>query len=826
MVGKDPGQSARDSFDIRFGQELFAGQASRRPDALAIDAAGTRVTYGALDQSANRLAHYLRNAGAGPETMIGVCLERGVEAVRCLLAIMKAGGGYLPLDPSLPAGRLAQICGEARPAVILTDRAGQRRAEEKLAGAGAPLLVADLCAVDLDRQPTAAPGVRPHPDNICYAIHTSGSTGRPKAVAVTYRGLACVINGVCREYRITARDRVVQLASLAFDTSVEQMLVPLASGATLLLPPAGIIAPTDLLCYLARTRATVIDLTPAYWRQLLAVAGPDDPRLRSLRLMITGGDAAAPADCRAALRSAPGARLLNAYGLTETAITSALFDVSAAQPEPADKPAPADGQVPPDKLGPADRPVPVGRPLRPARIMVLDERLDPVPAGTVGDIYIGGPGTARGYLGQPALTAAAFVPDKTGVPGARMYRTGDLGRWRGDGSLEVTGRADRQLKVRGFRVEPGEIERVLAGHPDIGRVAVAATSHGPGDVRLSAHYTLRDPAGHPGKTSDGRPGNNQPGNENIEASLRDFLRTRLPGYMIPTVFVALDRTPPRGGPAPAGEPARAAPAPLEPLPDESARSEDTQTEAEPRTPVQDGLSHLWCRLLKRDRIGLDDDFFALGGDSLLAAEMLARARVMFGIGAAYVRPLTRCLLHDPTLRGFARAAQDARAGRLTASSPGVDFTAEAELGVPVRLDPRRPRPDWRRPLRILLTGSTGFLGAHLLHELLTSTAARIWCLVRAPDTAQALRRIAESAARYDLPSPPADRVVPLPGDLAAPGLGLSPGQFRELAEGIDVIYHAGAVVNFTYPYEELRAANVAGTREVIRLAGRYRGIPV
>jgi amino acid adenylation domain-containing protein/thioester reductase-like protein len=799
VVGKDDGSrdEHRDEHghDAAFAHELFAGQAGRRPDAPAIEAAGTRVTYRELDQSANRLAHHLRNAGTGPETMIGVCLERGAEAVRCLLAIMKAGGGYLPLDPSLPADRLTRICEQARPAVILTDRAGRRRAEEKLAGTGAPLLTVgplpanpnrQPVAAGQDRQPPAAPDVSPHPDNVCYVIHTSGSTGHPKAVAVGYRALACVIDGVSREYRITARDRVVQLASLAFDTSVEQMLVTLASGATLLLPPAGIIAPTDLLHYLERTRATVIDLTPAYWHQLLAIAEPDDRRLRSLRLMITGGDMADPADCRAALRSAPGARLRNAYGLTETAITSALYDVPPDQPEPAGRP------------GPEDRPVPVGRPVRHARIMVLDERLDPVPAGTAGEIYIGGRAMARGYLGQPALTAAAFLPDPSGVPGARMYRTGDLGRWRDDGNLEVTGRADRQLKVRGFRVEPGEIERVLAGHPDIGRVAVVATRHGPGDVRLAAHYALRD----------GRPGNGT-----TDASLRDFLRARLPGYMIPTVFVALDRTP-----APEGEPARTAPAPRQP-------PQSKEPEAEPRTPVQAGLSHLWCRLLKRDRIGLDDDFFALGGNSLLAAEMLARARVMFGIGAAYVRPLTRSLLHDPTLRGFARAAQDARAGRLAdgAQQPGIDFAAEAELGVPVHPGQPRAQP---KPQEILLTGSTGFLGAHLLHELLAGTAARIWCLVRAPDAAAAMARIAAAAERYDLASPPADRVVPLPGDLAAPGLGLSPGEFAELAGGIDVIYHAAAVVNFIYPYEELRAANVAGTREVIRLAGLYRGIPV
>jgi len=784
--------------DARFVHELVAEQASRRPGSAAVIAAGTRLTYRELDQSANRLAHHLKDMGAGPETLIGVYLERGVEAIRSLLAIMKAGSGYLSLDPSLPPNRLARICSEARPMAILAGRA-----EEKFSESGTKLLAIGDLTADLARQPTTAPEVSLHPDNMCYAIYTSGSTGHPKAVAVSHGSLACVISEVSRDYRISARDRVVQLASLAFDTSVEQVLVTLARGATLMLPPTGTIAPTDLLRYLEHQRVTVIDLTPAYWHQLLAITGPDDERLRSVRLMITGGDMADPADCRAALRAAPRARLLNAYGLTETTITSALYDVGTQ----------------PETIQPTI-PVPVGQPIRHARIMVLDEKLKPPPTGAVGEIYVGGCGVARGYLGRPALTAELFLPDSRGVPGSRMYRTGDLGRWREDGNLEVTGRVDRQLKVRGFRVEPGEIESVLAGHPDIGQVAVVATERGPGDTRLAAYYTLSDPGGRPPEAPRVRGGATPPYPPGPStASLRRFLRARLPGYMIPAVFVALDQMPL----TPEGEPARGALAHPQIPPQRHGHGGQ-------RTPTQAGLSYLWSGLLKKDHVSLDDDFFALGGNSLLAAEMLAHARVMFGIRADYVRPLTRCLLRDPTLRGFAEATQDARAGRLAAegAETRVDFAREAELDVPAHLNanPQGPRPNWRRPFEILLTGSTGFLGAHLLSELLAATTARVWCLVRARDASHARQRIADAAARYELADLPADRVVPLPGDLASPRLGLSPGEFRELARSTDIIYHAGAIVNFIYPYEELRAANVTGTREVIRLAGLYRGIPV
>jgi amino acid adenylation domain-containing protein/thioester reductase-like protein len=753
--------------------ELFADQAARNPGSTAVIAAGTRLTYRELDRSANRLAHYLRGIGAGPETLVGVYAERGAEAIRGLLAIMKAGAGYLPLDPSLPAARLTQICAEVRPMAILAD-------QEYPEAETSVLQLGELSA-DLARQPVTAPDVSVRPDNVCYAIYTSGSTGRPKGVAVSHGALACVIGDVSREYQISPRDRVAQLASLAFDTSVEQILVTLTRGATLMLPPPGTMAAPDLLRYLERQRVTVIDLTPAYWHQLLAITEPDDERLRSIRLMITGGEAADPADCLAAMRAAPGARLLNAYGLTETTVTSALFDVGAYR-----------GAAEPPAL------VPAGRPVGHARIMVLNEKLNPVATGTAGEIYIGGAGVARGYLGRPELTAERFLPDAGGAPGGKMYRTGDLGLWREDGNLEVIGRIDRQLKVRGFRVEPDEIEKALAAHPDIGQVTVVATGQNPGDTRLTAYYTL-----------------SRSGEEPSVPDLRRFLNERLPGYMIPAEFAAAERGPASAGLSSAG-----------------------LSSAERLTPTQVGMSSLWSTLLKRERVGLDDDFFALGGNSLLAAEMLAHARVMFGITVNHVRALTRCLLRDPTLRAFAKATEDVRAGRLAdGAEPAIDFAREAELGFPVApvvpvaagtpVVPVVPGASVPRKLaEVLLTGATGFLGAHLLRELLDATGARIWCLVRADDAAHAMRRIGDAAARYELPLPSSDRVVPLPGDLAVPNLGLSPAAFGELAQSVDVIYHVGATVNFIYPYQELRAANVAGTREVIRLASLGRGVGV
>jgi amino acid adenylation domain-containing protein/thioester reductase-like protein len=771
-----------------FVHERFADQAARRPDANAIVAGRTRMTYRELDESASRLAHHLAAAGVGPETVTGVHLERGVDLITAILAIMKAGGGYLPLDPTLPGERLARICDQVSPLAVITD---ERTAWQ---GAWPRLVPLGELAADLADRPVTWAGTRPRPDNLCYVIYTSGSTGDPKAVAVSFGSMACVIGEMAREYHISEDDRVGQVAAMAFDTFLEQVFTALTAGASLTLPPHGTMAPSELLRGIERKQVTVLDLTPAYWHQVLALTHPADERLRSVRLMITGGEMADPADCRAALRAAPWARLLNAYGLTETTITSAVFDIGAwlptAEPHAA---------------------VPVGRPSGHARIMVLDGELNPVPAGTAGEIYIGGCGVARGYLGRPALTAERFLPDARGVPGGRMYRTGDLGRWLADGSLEVAGRVDRQLKVRGFRVEPGEIESVLAGHPDIDQVSVVASTRGSGDTRLVAYYT-------PSAAAAAETGLHHP----PAASLRHYLLDRLPGYMVPAAFIPRHHLPPGAGQGPDGQDWQDG--------QDGHSHGHARGPGERHTPTQAGLSALWARLLGKDHVGLDDDFFALGGNSLLAAEMLAHTRAIFGISADSVRPLTRCLLRDPTLRGFSAAAADARAGRLAADSDQaeVDFARETRLNLKIRLDgaPSYPRPDWRSPREVLLTGATGFLGAHLLSELLATTDARVHCLVRARDDAAALSRIRQAANRYELAVPSADRVVPLVGDLAEPRLGLSDTAFRDLAHRIDVIYHAGALVNFIYPYQELRAANVTGTREVIRLAGLHRGIPV
>ncbi|WP_405010246.1 amino acid adenylation domain-containing protein [Kitasatospora sp. NBC_01539] len=749
---------------------LFREQAARRPGATAVVCDDGPLTYGELDGRSDRLAEELRALGVGPDVVVPVCVERSGDMVVALLAALKAGGAFLPLDPAHPDLRLARLAADAGggPAVTSREHAG---------------LFPQGVLVEAYRSAGPSTSVPPpdvtHPDDLAYLIYTSGTTGEPKGVPISHRTMVFTLSRVAEAYGLSPADRVLQLGALGFDTSLEQIFTPLLNGAALVLAGRHPWAPIELAHRLPELGITVADLTPTYWHRLLSVLPDQGRAATSLRLLVVGGDAVPAEDCRTTLARLPGTRLLNAYGLTETGITSTLCEVHPGL-----------------LTQPAHAPVPVGRPLLGTYVHVLDPELRPVPPGQRGEVYIGGPGLARGYWKRPGLTAERFLPEPyAGIPGGRMYRTGDTGRWRPDGNLELIGRADDQVKIRGYRVDPGEVESVLGEHPAVAEVRVVA-GESTGGRALTAYYTAR------GARPD---------------DLRPYLAARLPDHLVPSAFVPVDRMPVTLS----GKIDRAGLARRGPRHDHTGDS--------PGTTVQAGLAYLWAQILDVEHVGPDDDFFDLGGNSLLAMEMLARARIMFGIGIDRIRLLTRSLLKDPTLGAFTAVTRDAL-GALGAgpaeNGQQVDFAAEAELGVPVHHGRDATAPRWRQPSDILLTGATGFCGSHLLRALLETTDARVHCLVRAPDAEHGMERLRAAQQRYLLRDLHSDRVVPVVGDLAEPLLGLGRQGFERLAGTVDLIHHLGGQVNFLYPYHQLRAANVAGTREIIRLAGHSRAIPV
>ena len=600
--------------------QLVEAQVERTPEAVALTYAGQRLRYRELNERANQLAHALLRRGVQSETPVGICLQRSLELPIALLAVLKAGGAYVPLDPSYPQARLQFMLEHTRAPLLITSSDLAARFPDY---AGETLLL-DRATAELAAQPRENPDARTTPEQLAYIVFTSGSTGQPKGVLSLHRGAINYLGFLARAYELNADDTVLQLASSSFDASVRDMIGPLTVGARVALVPADDARePAELLRLMRREQVTcVLSIVPTLLRALTEVAASGAER-HTLRLMLVSGERLALADCSAA-RRVFGAQLqlVNQYGPTECTMTSSYYPLPATHAS----------------QGAAL----IGRPIANARIYVLDRRRQLAPPGVAGEVYIGGPGVARGYLNQPALTDERFVPDPfVQSADARMYRTGDLARHRPDGALEFLGRADNQVKVRGIRVEPAEIEAALQRHPDVRQAVVIAREDGAGSVGLIA-YVVEEP-----RTAN--KGTNEQGNKAEDgqssslaqrallqpSALRTFLAQSLPEAMIPSMYVALERIPL----TPNGKIDRAAlPAPGQP-------SAGAQTElSAPRTETEQRLAAIWIDVLGLPAVGIDDNFFDLGGESFKAIRMTHR----FG---APLRVID--LFKYPTIRGLA-----------------------------------------------------------------------------------------------------------------------------------------------------------------------------
>ncbi|HEX2053674.1 MAG TPA: amino acid adenylation domain-containing protein [Actinomycetota bacterium] len=561
-----------------------------------------QLTYRELNRRANQLARHLQELGVGPEVPVGICVVRSLEMVVGLLGVLKAGGAYLPLDPAYPKERLAFKLADARAPVLLT--------QQRLLG-HLPASAAKVVCLDVDRQIAAKEsGENPisgaTAENLAYVIYTSGSTGTPKGVMIEHRSLVNYLRWANDVLMGDTVDGLPWVTSPTFDASLKQLFAPLLRGREVWVPAGNAVAePVALLQALNARSKAGLNCVPSLWEAILDAnhAGRVTPT-ESLVALFVGGERLSRELVDRSFRTLPGLRIWNLYGPAEATANAAAGEV-VSQDE-----------------------VSLGRPLANTQIYLLDRNQNPVPIGVPGELHIGGVGLARGYLNGPELTAERFVPDPFGgEPGSRLYKTGDLARYLPDGNIEFLGRIDHQVKIRGFRVEPGEVEAVLGQHPDVRETVVAAREDQPGEKRLVAYVV----------PTQGVP---------TPTELRRHLKAKLPEYMVPSAFVALDTLPLM----PNGKVDRRA----LPAPDPSSlRAEDAYVR--PRTPLEEVLAEIWEEVLGLERIGVHDDFFELGGHSLLATQLVSRLRHVFGVEL----PL-RYLFETPTVAGLAKRIETAR----------------------------------------------------------------------------------------------------------------------------------------------------------------------
>ncbi|MEH2063790.1 MAG: amino acid adenylation domain-containing protein [Nostoc sp.] len=574
-------------------QKLFADQVDLTPDAVAVQQEGQQLTYRELSDRANQLAHYLQSLGVKPETLVGICIDRSLEMIVALLGILKAGGAYIPLDPTYPQERLADILEDTQLSILLT----QERFQSKVPDYVGKTICLDRDWLQIAQHSPANPISEVQPHNLAYIIYTSGSTGKPKGVMIEVRSLINFIITATHEYGIKAGDKILQFASICFDTSVEEILPCLSVGATLVLRTEEMLHSSDEFWRCCREwQLTVLDLPTAYWHHLVAELSPEDSRIpKSLRMVIIGGEEAQLEKVKrwhtsmAHLSHPP--QLINSYGPTEATVITTLH-----------------------RLTPAANSVAIGRPISNAQVYILDQYLQPVPIGVPAELHIGGAGLARGYWQRPELTESKFISNpfedsaalasprshsvsqRASAGGGRLYKTGDLGRYLLDGNIELMGRIDNQVKIRGFRIELGEIEMVLSQHPQVLQAVVIACEDIPGQKRLVAYVVPKE---------------SQPSID----ELRHFLKQKLPNYMLPSAFVllkALPMTPNQKVDY------RALPA------TQFFRSVEDNFVA-PQTPTEERLAAIWSEILKLKQVGIHDNFFELGGDSILSIQVISRA---------------------------------------------------------------------------------------------------------------------------------------------------------------------------------------------------------
>ncbi|WP_204251698.1 amino acid adenylation domain-containing protein [Flavobacterium ginsenosidimutans] len=746
--------------------------AERYPHKSALADGGGKTAYGDLNAKANRLARYLRLHGIGRGGRVGVCLPQSADRIIAFLAILKSGAAYLPIDGELPQARIHLMADDAEIDLLLTSR----EYLEKAGKDGIESIALDLLFQDDGYKQMPEDGMHAEilPQNPAYIIYTSGSTGTPKGVVIAHGAFYNFVRQQAEVLGLSSESKTLQFASPSFDAAVIDIWTPLIKGACIYLYPNNRIVGEPLLDFIAAHNIDTVPLMPP----MVLASLPLDKPIGNLKAIAVGGEACSESTVRSWCRKV---RLINSYGPTEATVAVSNYEFKEE----------TDPRI-------------IGSAMPNVNLLVLDEDLRPAAKGAIGELYIGGPQLALGYLNRPEDTRKAFLQAPEWLSGqlqgsGTIYKTGDMVLERPDGNLEFCGRKDDQVKIRGYRIELAEIEYNMAKLPQISKAAVKVEKKANGLPALVAFVKLRGIGDDRAKSLQG---------------IRAKLQQAMPPYMLPDKIIAVDEMPLTH----AGKIDKA----LLEIPESQIKNA-----SQPKW-KQDNLTeivrHIWKELLSAEDIGEEDDFFDLGGHSLLLAQLYAllpepvRNRIslpelyIFTTISAFVKEIDKRMLETEITQ---QAKARIMASELIQDSElRIDFTVEALPDAAVLGNPKN----------VFLTGATGFVGSHLLAELLQDTAAKIYCLVRAPSANEGLQRIRSTFAKFKLPWP-ADydgRIEAMPGDLSLPRFGMEDQAYRFIAEEMEVIYHSGSSVSYVQPYPLIKKPNIDGLHNIIGLAAAAR----
>jgi amino acid adenylation domain-containing protein/thioester reductase-like protein len=740
-------------------QQLFEEQAEKTPDSTAVIFNDEYLTYRELNERANSLAATLRLKGLGPDRIAGIMAYRSLEMVVGIFGIIKAGGAYMPIDPQYPEDRIKYMLEDSKAELLLT--------QEPLMGA----LPFDGCIINLNDQNSysyCAGNVENlnRPEDLAYIIYTSGSTSMPKGVMIEHRSVINRLNWMQKKYPIGKGSCILQKTPFTFDVSVWELFWWSFAGASVcMLEPGGERDPESIIGAVEKYGITTLHFVPSMLNMFLQYLEEQAniSRLSSLRQVFSSGEALSIQLVRKfnnLVNAANGAELYNLYGPTEATVDVSYFDCS-----------PEVGL----------NLVPIGRPIDNIKLYILDKNMVLLPVGIPGELFIGGVGVARGYLNKPELTRERFIENPF-IPGERIYKTGDLARWFSRGDIEYLGRMDFQIKIRGFRIEPGEIENRLLAHPGVSDAVVVGRNGKNGDKYLCAYYS---------------------GEKDVSVGeLRAHLSKELPEYMVPKYIFRLENLPLSSN----GKINRKA------LPEYDASSADIRAEyAAPADDIEKKLVSVCSEVLRLGRLGVNDNLFDLGADSLTVINILTGIyKYNWGLSAADFYKYKTIAGLSQKIRGTIQCESEASRLDIVSIDPG-DEASFSRRG-PVKLG------------RVLLTGATGFLGSHILSELLENTDAVVYCIVRAKNLIYAQERFIK-LLRYYFGNKYGDligkRIRILNGDITSDGFGLSEDEFGEIAEGIDTVINSAALVKYFGDYSEFEKVNVKGADRLIEFCRQY-----